>query len=1687
MKKLSVMIAGLLISMMGLAFPSQAQTIPFTFAGTSPVAFQMDSYGNLSSLGTFGTGTFSLTGAGTRMFWYPGKAAFRAGYVSGTQWNDVSIGNYSVAFGANNTASGSYSFALGSYNQATGVDSVAIGSSASATGNFSFAQGDYSYNATTEPDLTPKAPNDPGSIYTYADLSGITDPLGNSYSFSYVMDHSKLNYMSSQIHTGYYTQSGSPRNIAAITMPDNSAGHPDISTFVNKSLVFIPLAQDGTLSGQRQNQVTDSTGFTRTYSFGSAVVVPVPSFPQKTNNVTSANIVVYRSLNINYGNFGSETFQFNLNASMALSQVTDLAGNTTQYTQGDPWPSSATYLQRFAPGTNINEYYNDPTSQTDALGNSKTFTYYGGSRIMQSVVDENGNKTWYDIDSLGRRTTEKIYAPAASGGAEVQETDFAYGSSAYPGFMTQKVVKALGGSDPGWTSSLTTNYVPDANGRVAQEIVDPGGLNLVTSYTYDADGNKLASTDPKGQTTWFSYDARNRLVFVTYADGSQKQIDYDARGNKIAEHDENGILTLYQYDALNRLVVQARDMNGNGVIDPGTDLVTAYTYNNANSKLTTTNPMGGVTSMAYDNLQRVTQITDALSHVTTFAYGANSGGNAFDSSSFKPTHIVDPRGFTTDVTYDALYRPVTKAVQYDASAVPATTSTQYDAVGNPILVTDPLGHQTKVCYDALNRPTITIAADNSKTKQFYTSTGFKYEVTDQNGNSTQTQYDNAGRATVVTQPPFNDGAKTQPSPVTTTVYDAAGNVAETINPLGNKWDYVYDARNRKLQEIEPSVTDAVTGTASRPTLAWQYDPAGRTVAAIDARGYETDTIYDPANRVTQVNAPAVPVNGGSTARPNTTTTYDLDGNVHTAQDPNGHVTTNTYDLLNRLLITTDAENITVQNTYDAVGNKLTVSDGKNQITTFAYDGLNRNTLVTDAAGKSTQLKYDALNKVQRIDALGQATTYLYDVRNRLGNVVYNSSAAANSQRNYAYDPVGNLLSVTEPNQTAANVVYTYDTLNRVISETSDGVSNTYHYDATGNRITTSYVNTGLSILSTYDALNRLNAMTENGRTTTYGYDLSGNIAKKTLPNGDQEVDGYDGLNRAGSQTTTTSGNAALCAFTYGYDLVGNVTSVGESYPGGLNNRTVTNGYDSINRLSTEAVTGSAPHVTTTYAYDSANNRTSKAISGSATTTYTYNTLNQLTGYSDTTGRSVALTYDHNGNRTTRTVSGGSDNGTDTSSYDFENRLIGLVKGTTPGAGTCAYSYDYRTRRIVRDESQAGGVATALVFSGGTSVQEYAGATSGTPVVEYIRGSDYGGGVGGILYSLRGGTPSYTHENKRGDVVAKTDASGTLTYQSQYEAFGNQTQTVGTTLDRQKSNSKDTDPTGLVDEGFRYRDLETGMFITRDPAGFVDGPNLYTYVVQNPWTKFDPEGLFIGGMDQAEAIQVATDEGKTPAEVHQAGQQAYQASIDVGPLVLNAGVASLPGVQEFQSTLTLQDPNASTLDKTLAAVSLIPIPELGALKSAVKDAEVAGKDAKAVAQETGTAANSGTKVTKPDAKPIDSTRPQHGTPDHDATGFNDALDKQNTPGSSDARYNQQLTDTKGNAIPGFRPDSQVTRTLPDGSQVKDVTEVISPSQNAAQMKAKAEAMKDALGSEAGDVKVIDVTKGASRNTPPTTSP
>lgn len=82
----------------------------------------------LVALGEFGVSSTlnpALSGAGTRMIWYPRKAAFRAGSINGTQWDDANVGSYSVAFGQNNKASGLNSFIGGGIDNTITVASGA--------------------------------------------------------------------------------------------------------------------------------------------------------------------------------------------------------------------------------------------------------------------------------------------------------------------------------------------------------------------------------------------------------------------------------------------------------------------------------------------------------------------------------------------------------------------------------------------------------------------------------------------------------------------------------------------------------------------------------------------------------------------------------------------------------------------------------------------------------------------------------------------------------------------------------------------------------------------------------------------------------------------------------------------------------------------------------------------------------------------------------------------------------------------------------------------------------------------------------------------------------------------------------------------------------------------------------------------------------------------------------------------------------------------------------------------------------------------------------------------------------------------------------------------------------------------------------------------------------------------------
>ncbi len=91
--------------------------------------------------GTESSGVIPTSGEGTRIMWYPRKAAFRVGQVTGDRWDDANIGLRSIAMGRNTMASGIGSTAMGASTTASGTASTAMGVSTTASGGGSTAMG----------------------------------------------------------------------------------------------------------------------------------------------------------------------------------------------------------------------------------------------------------------------------------------------------------------------------------------------------------------------------------------------------------------------------------------------------------------------------------------------------------------------------------------------------------------------------------------------------------------------------------------------------------------------------------------------------------------------------------------------------------------------------------------------------------------------------------------------------------------------------------------------------------------------------------------------------------------------------------------------------------------------------------------------------------------------------------------------------------------------------------------------------------------------------------------------------------------------------------------------------------------------------------------------------------------------------------------------------------------------------------------------------------------------------------------------------------------------------------------------------------------------------------------------------------------------------------------------------------
>jgi hypothetical protein len=130
---------------------------------TSPLALlhtegKGEGEGNVVFVGEYkpyNPGNPPVSGAGTRMMWYPDKVAFRVGSAVGSDWDadNIGYGSFaagedtkasgagSVAMGVGSDALGTYSTSIGYYNVASGHASVAIGWNTRALGTGSIALG----------------------------------------------------------------------------------------------------------------------------------------------------------------------------------------------------------------------------------------------------------------------------------------------------------------------------------------------------------------------------------------------------------------------------------------------------------------------------------------------------------------------------------------------------------------------------------------------------------------------------------------------------------------------------------------------------------------------------------------------------------------------------------------------------------------------------------------------------------------------------------------------------------------------------------------------------------------------------------------------------------------------------------------------------------------------------------------------------------------------------------------------------------------------------------------------------------------------------------------------------------------------------------------------------------------------------------------------------------------------------------------------------------------------------------------------------------------------------------------------------------------------------------------------------------------------------------------------------------
>jgi RHS repeat-associated protein len=680
-----------------------------------------------------------------------------------------------------------------------------------------------------------------------------------------------------------------------------------------------------------------------------------------------------------------------------------------------------------------------------------------------------------------------------------------------------------------------------------------------------------------------------------------------------------------------------------------------------------------------------------------------------------------------------------------------------------------------------------------------------------------------------------------------TVSDMLGQTTETIA--------AYTGSSASDMDVNASVTDATPTSDTNQTTDFTFDGDGDETS---------QTAIMPSGTPSQTTAWifGVTTTGGSTLNsndilakeefPNATTgaastsasddiSYTVDnlGEALTMTDQNG--TTHSYgrDLLGR----TTSDSVTV------LGSGV---DGTVRLHTIDYNeqgSVYQMTAYADTGGMTL------VNQVQDgYNGLGQLT----DEYQADSGAVVTSGPTPTPQTQYAYsDPSsGSLMTaMTYPN----GRVLDYGRDNNALDTALGRVD--YLADAggsaSGHLVDYLYLGAG-TIVQQADA---------NGVKLTY---LQQSGDSSAITSGDQYAgDPVTGLDRFGQvidqnwvNTTTTPTPTTTDRFQYGYDQGGDVlysnnllqSSQSELY----HSNSTTSGddnsaYDPLARLTAFARgalsassnnsgvldTISSPSETHSFTLDAVGNQTAVTTSGT-TVANTTNAKNELTanGAND-------LAFDANGNTTT-------DQSGNILDYDAWNHIADLKNSSS--VVVAAYSYAANGDRLTETAS---GTTTGFYYNGPQIIERRQGGTVTSQNVfniDYVNDMllrDDNSTSGSLGKSSSGlGERLFVQHDANFNVTALTNTSGVVQERFVYSPYG----TV-TVLSPSWTSTTDSFGWGYLFQGM-WQDPVTGLYYTPnrdysavmgvwaepDPAGDINGVDLYAIEEANPSSQMDPTGL-----------------------------------------------------------------------------------------------------------------------------------------------------------------------------------------------------------------------------------------------------